>query len=472
MTAPEPSGRAALAYGALGLPLAFAALPLYVHVPHLYADGLGLPLATVGAVLLAVRIADAVTDPLIGWASDRFGARRTLIVAALPLLGVGMPALLAPPDGAGAAWLAALLVVVSLGYSMASIAHGAWGAEAAPTPGSRTRLVALREGFGLAGVLLASALPGLLAGGAGVADGLARLGWIFVPLLLACAGWTLLGGPAAAGRRTGGQAAAPGMALAPRRAAGNRASAGVEGPSASIDGRIAHVEDPSSHVDDASSHVDDASARIGRLLGVFALNGIAAAIPSATVLFFVSDVLQAPEQAGAFLAAYFVAAAASLPAWVALSARIGKVRTWLAGMLGACVAFAGAAALGPGDVAAFGAICLLSGLALGADLALPASLLADLLARHRAGPAVGGAGAGFGWWAFVTKANLALAGGLGLPLLAWLGYAPGERDDQALRALAIVYAGVPVALKLGAAALLWRWRGTLEPPTPFHGRTT
>lgn len=31
---------ALLAYGALGLPLAFAALPLYVHVPRLYA-GLG-----------------------------------------------------------------------------------------------------------------------------------------------------------------------------------------------------------------------------------------------------------------------------------------------------------------------------------------------------------------------------------------------------------------------------------------------
>ena len=42
--------RALIAYAALGLPLSFAALPVYVQVPKLYADTLGLPLAWVGAV--------------------------------------------------------------------------------------------------------------------------------------------------------------------------------------------------------------------------------------------------------------------------------------------------------------------------------------------------------------------------------------------------------------------------------------
>jgi len=46
-------------------------------------------------------------------------------------------------------------------------------------------------------------------------------------------------------------------------------------------------------------------------------------------------------------------------------------------------------------------------------------------------------------------------------LLALLGYAPGGQDEAALRALAIVYAGVPVGLKLIAAVLLWRWRNEL-----------
>jgi len=43
-----------LAYGLLGLPLAFAALPIYVHVPKLYADELGLSLALVGGILIGI----------------------------------------------------------------------------------------------------------------------------------------------------------------------------------------------------------------------------------------------------------------------------------------------------------------------------------------------------------------------------------------------------------------------------------
>ncbi|MGD9774647.1 MAG: hypothetical protein AB7U60_10645, partial [Diaphorobacter sp.] len=41
------SWRDGMAYGLLGLPLAFVALPLYVVLPHHYATTLGLPLASV-----------------------------------------------------------------------------------------------------------------------------------------------------------------------------------------------------------------------------------------------------------------------------------------------------------------------------------------------------------------------------------------------------------------------------------------
>ncbi|MCW5581043.1 MAG: MFS transporter [Luteimonas sp.] len=412
-----------LAYGALGLPLAFAALPLYVHVPRLYAGEVGLSLATVGAVLLAARIVDAVTDPLIGWAADRIAGRRGLVLAAVLLLGASLPALLAPPAGAGGGWLFGLLVLVSLAYSLATIAYAAWGAEVAPTPDLSTRVVASREGFGLVGVVLAAALPGVLAADGGEAAGLARLAWIFLPLLLACAAWTLLAAP-----------------VAPPRTA-----------------------QPLPLLRSLADALRDAG--FARLLVVFAVNGIAAAAPSATVLFFVADVLQADQRAaGAFLVLYFVAAAASLPLWVAVSRRIGKLRAWFAGMVLAIAVFVWAGLLGSGDLIAYGLICVLSGVALGADLALPPSLLADLLARADGSGAR--AGACFGWWSFVTKANLALAAGLALPLLALLGYTPGARDDAAAAALAAVYAWLPVGLKLGAVALLWRWRDGLEPAAP------
>ncbi|MGB4928238.1 MAG: MFS transporter, partial [Giesbergeria sp.] len=52
------SRRQLASYSLLALPLAFAALPLYVLLPNLYARDFGMPLATLGAVLLAARAFD------------------------------------------------------------------------------------------------------------------------------------------------------------------------------------------------------------------------------------------------------------------------------------------------------------------------------------------------------------------------------------------------------------------------------
>ncbi|HEX5802125.1 MAG TPA: MFS transporter [Azospira sp.] len=400
-----------LAYGVLGLPLAMAALPVYVHVPQLYA-GAGIDLALLGALLLAVRLLDAGIDPLLGRWSDRAARRQGLIVVALPFLALGMLALLHPPAAGSVPWLVGALLVTYFGFSLASIAYQAWGAELGRDAGERTLLTASREGFGLLGVVLASLLPLLLAGT--VSAGLSRLAWLFLPLLAVAALLTLVGAPPAAAR--------PPAASAPpalRQALG----------------------DP----------------RFVRLLAVFVANGIAAALPATLVLFFVADVLRAEAFAGAFLALYFVAGVGGLPLWVRLARRLGRVRAWLLAMAVAGAAFVFAATLGAGDVWAFAAVCAVTGLALGADLTLPAALLADIAGSRTA---KAGAGAYFGWWNLVAKLNLALAAGLALPLLAALGYRPGEGGG--LFALALVYGLLPLAFKLLAGVLAWRWRQQLE----------
>jgi Na+/melibiose symporter-like transporter len=76
------------------------------------------------------------------------------------------------------------------------------------------------------------------------------------------------------------------------------------------------------------------------------------------------------------------------------------------------------------------------------------------------GERTGQTGSCFGIWNFVAKLNLALAAGLALPVLAWLGYQPG--CGEGLLALSLAYALLPLTFKLLAAALLWRWRHLLE----------
>ncbi|RTL37375.1 MAG: MFS transporter [Burkholderiales bacterium] len=406
MTAPADfSPLDGLRYGALGLALAFVALPLYVHLPQHYATQFGVPLASLGALLLGARALDAVADPWIGRLCDRALGRPALAwqlpLAAL-LLAVGFAALFFPaPRDATAllAWAGAGLVLTYLAYSVLTVLHQAWGARLGGSPQQQTRVVSWREGFALVGVVTASILPSAVGFGATAAVLAATLA---VGLAL--------------------------LAFAPRPAPSDAAAAPL-----SLAWRVAEFR---------------------RLLAVYLLNGIAAAVPATLLLFFIDDRLQLPASQGLFLASYFAAAVASLPVWLRVIARVGQARAWGLGMGLAIATFAWAALLGTGDRGGFLAVCIASGAALGADLAIPGALLAGVI--QRAGHAGHAEGAFFGWWNAATKLNLALAAGLALPLLQWLGYAPGQRSPAALQALTLAYCLLPCALKLAAAGLLYR----------------
>jgi glycoside/pentoside/hexuronide:cation symporter, GPH family len=405
--------RQGLSYGALGLPLAFVALPLYVVLPNHYASAFGIPLATLGALLLGARLLDAVADPFIGRGVDALfgGPRRTLAwvaIAAALLLALGFHGLFFPAvaTGPGAsttallAWCAALLALTYLSYSALSVLHQAWGARLGGDEDQRARIVSWREGCALVGVLVASVLPSVA--GLGVTSAVFALALALGVVLLARA-------PQPEAPRAA--AAAPSLRL----------PLGVPG--------------------------------FRRLLAVYLVNGVASAVPATLVLFFIRDRLQAQAFEPLFLASYFAAGALSMPLWVRLVGRLGLARAWALGMGLAVLAFVWATFLGPGDVAAYTVVCVASGVALGADLTLPGALLAGVI--QRAGHGRQAEGAYFGWWNFATKLNLALAAGVALPLLGLFGYTPGARDANALQALTLAYCLLPCLLKLGALALLW-----------------
>ncbi|HCX80214.1 MAG: MFS transporter [Curvibacter sp. RIFCSPHIGHO2_12_FULL_63_18] len=404
-------------YGLMGLPLAFVALPLYVTLPNHYATAFGVPLATLGAVLLAARLLDALIDPLLGRWSDRLFAqslRAVLAWAALAcaVLGAGFALLFFPPFHGPRAlvlWATACLVVTYAAYSALSILHQSWGARLGGDEVQRSRVVAWREGLGLLGVVLASIVP--------LALGLsATAALFFVALGAGWAAWRVARKPPAgttAASEAGFFAGQPASVWLPFTRPAFRA-----------------------------------------LLAVFVVNGIASAVPATLILFFVQDRLQAPKGTEAvFLGSYFVCAALALPLWLRAVPHLGLARTWLAGMLLSMVVFVFAAQLGANDTPGFVAVCVLSGIALGTDLALPGALLAGCIAA--AGDRGRTEGAYFGWWNFATKLNLALAAGVALPLLGLLGYTPGTRAPEALQVLTIAYCLLPCVLKAAAAALLY-----------------
>ena len=415
-----------LAYGALGLPLAFVALPLYVVLPNHYASEFGIPLAALGALLLGARLLDAVADPWIGRLTDGWLAhstRRALLVAVIAavVVAIGFRALFFPAvSGTTAllAWCGAFLAITYLSYSVLSVLHQAWGARLGGDEGQRARIVSWREGLALAGVLVASVLPSL----AGLSASTATFA---ITLALGVALLARAPSP-----RAGDGATAPPLMSEPLRTPAFR-----------------------------------------RLLAVFLVNGVASAVPATLVLFFIRDRLQAPSFEPLFLASYFAAGALSMPLWVRLVARLGLERSWLAGMLLAVAAFIWALGLGAGDVVGFALVCIASGIALGADLTLPGAMLTGVIQRAGHGERL--EGAYFGWWNFATKLNLALAAGVALPLLALFGYTPGARDPAALSALSVAYCLLPCVLKLTAVALLhFLWLRPQADPAPALSETT
>ena len=57
-------------------PFASAGLPIYIHAPKFCADEYGVSLATLGAVLIGLRLLDVVQDPLFNRMSEALRSRR------------------------------------------------------------------------------------------------------------------------------------------------------------------------------------------------------------------------------------------------------------------------------------------------------------------------------------------------------------------------------------------------------------
>ena len=59
---------------AFGIPeyaIYLSSIPITLYIPYVYSADFGLELAHIGLILMLARITDVITDPLIGYLSDR-----------------------------------------------------------------------------------------------------------------------------------------------------------------------------------------------------------------------------------------------------------------------------------------------------------------------------------------------------------------------------------------------------------------
>jgi GPH family glycoside/pentoside/hexuronide:cation symporter len=416
MSLRAPTYTELLQYSFLALPLAFAGLPLYIHAPDFYTRDLGMNIGLIGVVLLGIRIFDAVQDPFIGYVSDKNSSSRfQIILAGVVMLVTGMAALFYGPQFSMSisVWFGASMILATTGFSIVTINLNMIGGFWQDSPRERTRISAWRESFGLLGLLLASVLPAALLMAVSAENSFQIVFWVFAALMI-CA-LTLFA----------------------------RFMRGTLNPQTLTKAKT-------------QKGFSFFSILIGPdklFFAVCFLAHLAAALPGVLVLFFIRDYLGASHLSGLFLLIYFVSGAAFMPIWVRLSAHIGKYKAWLFSMLLAGATFIWVYTLETGDTLAYGLICGLSGMALGADLALPPSIMADRINKQKT---ENEATQYYAVLAFIPKMAIALASGGSFIILDELGFIPGVPNEaSSLNGLIGLYALLPCLIKLVAAGLLW-----------------
>ena len=101
-------------------------------------------------------------------------------------------------------------------------------------------------------------------------------------------------------------------------------------------------------------------------------------------------------------------------------------------------------------------VCVVTGMALGADLSLPPSMQADVVDFDTLRTGQRRAGMFFALWSMSTKLALGGAALIAFPALDMLGFDPAaDGPKQGIVALAVIYAVVPVVFKLCAIATIW-----------------
>ena len=408
MARPNPS---LMVYAMPAVPLAFLGLPLYVYLPAHYAELPGLGLAAVGAVLLVARLFDLVTDPLVGLLTDRSRSHlrpQWLMTLGGLLMLAGAWWLFRPYPDAGPLFLLSTLSITYLGWTLLAIPYYALGAEFGQQLGGQTAVAAWREAGVIIGTLAALILPAVLSAHGALELSAMALLWLVPPALIA--GWFV------------------------------HAADAVPGQGASGGLRRMWQE----------------TSRVSRqVLGIHLLNATAGGTAATLFVLYARDVIGLDEGgSGLLLLIYFAVGLLFLPIWVVYARRAGRVHAWRLAMLIAAVGFLPAAFLGPGDLVGFAAVCVLTGATLGADIAMPAALQAQLVVSESRAMAKPRGGALFGLWGMAGKLALALAAGISLPLLALLSHPAGGLTQT--QVLPWLYAGLPVLIKLLAVMALQR----------------
>ena len=422
--------RSTLVY--FGLPdyaVYLAAVPVSLYLPYVYSRDLGLDLAGVGLILMLARISDVITDPLIGYLSDRtstrFGKRKPWMAAGAIVMMFSAWQLFAPIGAVNNWHLLIWSMLLWLGWTMINIPYFAWGAELTDDYDERTRITGWRQAFGYLANVSVLAIPTisghLLGYGSTPREGLTIVGFmalVLLPVMMFVALWKVP--------------------------------------------EIVRERKQQVNVIASSIQMFRNGSFVILFIGFLMLT-MGTTWSSSLFMLFAAFVVDVETSTQVLLLGFYVTQLASLPIWVWISYRIGKKETWMAGAVIYVIATPGYLLLGPGDVLLFCTVLGLYGIASGNFVAISLSMKADLIevASLRTGQHV--AGSYMAVWSLGQKFFQAIAVGIALPVVSFFGFDPnGVNGPDELLALTLTLTIPPMLLYAGSVFVIWRFPLTPE----------
>lgn len=407
-----------LAYGAGDLSPGIATIILSFFQLFFLSTVAGLNIGVAGTILLAAKVWDAISDPFMGWLSDRtrsrMGRRRPwLLYGAVPFGLVFFLQWLIPPFGEVGLiiYYVVMVVLMSTVFTIVAVPYTALTPELTQDYDERTTLNSFRFAFSiggsLAGLILHQTIVGLFPDQqTGYLVAGLVMGIIFVPPFLWC-------------------------------------FAGV---------RENHVVSVTENSLSIGKQIRLGLKNVPYLfvMGIYLCSWLAVQVTASVLPFYITFWLQEPDIQLAMIAAVQGSALVFLFVWNAISARIGKQAIFYIGGGVWIVVQALLFFLQPGQTTLAFVLAVVAGVGVAVAYLVPWSMLPDVMEYDELRTGQRREGFFYGFMVFAQKTGLGLGLFLVGQVLAFQGFNEtldvGQQPDSALLAIRFMIGPMPTVL--------------------------
>ena len=302
-----------IVYGLPGIGAGYMYLLVNLYIMKFSTDVLLIAPSVMGVIFSISRIWDAVSDPVAGYLSDRttfkFGRRRTWILVSFVPISLGFLAVFSPPTTMEGQALDTWMMFAILGFYSAMtlflVPHMALGAEISDDYHERTKLFGVRHiGFTF-GSILALISMSILINEEVKPEGNVR------------------------------------------QLASNLALFSVLIMSAFIIFSVSRLKERPEYQNRVNKNPFKAFRDVWKnyhakiLLIILFIENLGGAVIGVLTLYVTQYIVEAPEWAPLIIFAYMFPAAASVPLWIPLSRKYGKIKLWIFSLAATGIAFGG-----------------------------------------------------------------------------------------------------------------------------------